>query len=389
MTAKKITFGMGGIFMPPIELNAQAVKRYEDEGLDFVCYWDQLCMTFPRSIWTPDIVPAAAVYDIDCYMDAFTLMTQAAMVTDKIELGIFAVDALRRPPPVLAQTFLTISHIAKGRAWFTLGAGEIKQFKPWSLPREKPFGHLEECIKIIRMLAETNDLINYDGPIWQLKNARLAFDPYGGKCPPLYVACGPGKGMEICGKHADGWGTFLPPSGPPDWYAEQVTEIKRQAKIAGRDPEQMTFFGGLCCIVAPTEKLVGEATHNLALRWDVASLVPGPSSWARFGVKSPLGDWSYPRDLIPMDWSREDALKIANQVSPEMVRNLRFCGTPESVAKQIQPYIDAGMNKIMIANYGELVKSGDWGDALAGQSVVSQTYDIIRKKNGMPPAQKY
>jgi len=382
----KISFGMGGVFAPPPELNAAAVQSYEAAGLDFVCYWDQLCMTFPRTIWTPDIVQAAEVYDIDCYMDAFALMTQAAMVTDRIELGIFAVDALRRPPPVLAQSFLTIDHIAKGRAWFTLGAGEVKQFRPWSIPREKPFGHLEECIKIIRMLAETKDLVNYDGPIWQLRNARLAFDPYENRCPPLFVACGPGRGIQICGDHADGWGTFVPPSGTPEWYAGQVDEVKRRAHAAGRDAENFTFFGGICCIVAPTDDEVTKATENLALRWDTAALVPGPSSWERFGAENPLGrDWSYPRDLVPMDWSREDALKIAQAVTPEMVRNLRICGTPQQVADQLQPYIDAGMNKIMIANYAELVLSGDWGDSMAGQNVVTQTMNIIRKRNGMSP----
>ena len=381
MARRKLEFGMGGVFMPPPELNAAAVQGYEAQGLDFVCYWDQLCMTFPRTIWAPDIVPAAAVYDIDCYMDAFALMTQAAMVTSRIQLGIFAVDALRRPPPVLAQSFFTIDHIARGRCWFTLGAGEIKQFRPWGLPREKPFGHLEECIKIIRMLAESRELVNYDGPIWKLKNAILAFDPYEKRCPPLYVACGPGKGIEICGNHADGWGTFLPPSGSPEEYAAIVREVKQRAEAAGRDPDQLAFFGGICAIVAPTEAQVAKATENLAIRWDVASLVPGPSSWARFGKTSPLGDWSYPRDLVPMDWSREDALRIARQVTPEDVRNLRVCGTPQQVADQLQPYIDAGMNKILIANYGELVLSGDWGDALAGQRVVAETYDIIRRRN--------
>ena len=175
MAAKNIKFGMGGVFMPPVELNAQAVQRYEKSGIDFVAYWDQLCMTFPRSIWTPDIVPAAATYDIDCYMDAFALATQAAMVTEKIGIGIVATDCLRRPPSVLAQSFLTIDHIAKGRAFFCLGAGEIKQFAPHGLPRDKPFAHMEEAIKIIRMLAESKVPVTYDGPIWKLKNAILAF----------------------------------------------------------------------------------------------------------------------------------------------------------------------------------------------------------------------
>jgi hypothetical protein len=38
MPAKKIQFGMGGVFMPPADLNAQAVQRYEQAGLDFVAY---------------------------------------------------------------------------------------------------------------------------------------------------------------------------------------------------------------------------------------------------------------------------------------------------------------------------------------------------------------
>jgi phthiodiolone/phenolphthiodiolone dimycocerosates ketoreductase len=224
------------MFMPPAELNAQARQSYEERGLDFVAWWDQMCMTFPRSIWTPDIVPAASVYDIDCYLDSYALLVQAAMVTEKIKLGIVATDCLRRAPNVLAQSFLTIDYIAKGRAFFTLGAGEVKQFAPYSLPRVKPFAHMEETIKIIRMLWETEGTVTYDGPIWQLKNAILAFQPYGNRMPPLLVAGGPGRGIEIAGKHADGWITFLPPSGSAEWYAEQVRVVKRHAEEAGRDP---------------------------------------------------------------------------------------------------------------------------------------------------------
>lgn len=384
MAKRDIKFGLGGIFMPPPELNAQAVRGYEQAGLDFVAYWDQLCMTFPRSIWTPDIVPAAEVYDIDCYLDAFALMTQAAMETETLEIGLVATDVLRRAPNVLAQSFLTIDHIAKGRSFYTLGAGEIKQFRPYSLPRTKPFAHLEEAIKIIRMLWESKDLVSYDGPIWQLKNAILAFEPYEQKCPPLLVAAGPGRGIQIAGTHADGWITYLPPGGSPEQYAEQVQSVRSHAEEAGRDPDEMSFGAALCCIIAPTEDKVDEATNNLALRWDAAALVPGPDAWGRNGIENPLGDWSYPRDLVPMDWSREDALRIAEQVQPEHVRKLRFCGTPESVADQLQPYIDAGLDMLLVGNYAELVLSGDWGDALAGENLVADMYDLIRERNGIP-----
>jgi phthiodiolone/phenolphthiodiolone dimycocerosates ketoreductase len=385
MTKKRLQFGIGGMLVPPAELNVTSVQRYEKEGFDFVAYWDILCSFIPRSIWTPDIVPAAEYFDIDCYMDAYALMAQAAAVTSKIEIGLFATDSLRRPPAILAQSFLTIDHIAKGRAWFAMGAGEAKQFAPYGLPREKPLAHLEECLKIIRLLGESDGLVDYEGPIWNLKNAILSLPPYNKKMPPLYVVTGPGRGMEICGKYSDGWGTFLPPTGSPEWYAEQVKNIKQIAEANGKDPEQLDFIGGVMAIIAPTEDLVDQATQSPALRWDAAALVSGPDAWKRFGQKNPLGEgWSYPRDLIPMDWSREDTLKIASQVAPEMLRNLRSCGTPQSVADQLQPYIDAGVNKILIANYAELVLTGGWGDATSGNGVISQTYDIIRKRNGMP-----
>ena len=70
----------------------------------------------------------------------------------------------------------------------------------------------------------------------------------------------------------------------------------------------------------------------------------------------------------------------------DAVRKLRFCGTPQSVADQLQPYIDARFNMILVGNYAELVLSGDWGDSMAGRSVVTETYDIIRRRNGIQPS---
>ena len=53
----------------------------------------------------------------------------------------------------------------------------------------------------------------------------------------------------------------------------------------------------------------------------VASIVPGGEVWRHYGQENPLGaDWAYARDLRPLEWSREDALKICDQVSPDMVR---------------------------------------------------------------------
>ena len=54
-----LKFGTSGVLYPPIVLSAQAAKGYEDAGVDSLAYWDQLNLITPRSIWTPDPVPAA------------------------------------------------------------------------------------------------------------------------------------------------------------------------------------------------------------------------------------------------------------------------------------------------------------------------------------------
>ena len=381
----EVAYALSGVLFPPPEQNINAVQYYEAAGIDVITYYDQLNLTIPRSIWTPDIVPAAAHFDIDNWMDVWSLMTSTAMVTDRVRIGLTATDALRRPPAVIAQQALSLDHFAHGRFFLTLGAGEVKQFTPYGLTRERPFTHLREAMKIIRLLWESDGPVSYDGPIWSLRNAILGLKPYEGRVPDLLVAGGPGRALEFAGALGDGWMTYLPPCGPPEWYAEQVATVRRHAEEAGRDPDALTFLAAFTGIIEDDEEAVEAACHNLALRWDTAALVPGGETWARLGLDNPLGpDWSYPRDLVPMDWSREEALKIADQVSPDTVRKLRLAGTPRQAAERIQPYIEAGATMVLVANYADLVATGDWGDALEGTTSCLRTYDILRELNGQP-----
>ena len=133
------------------------------------------------------------------------------------------------------------------------------------------------------------------------------------------------------------------------------------------------------------QEAVERALRNPAIRWDVAAFVPSTETWKEAGFTNPFGDaWSYSRDLIPTKWSREDALKIIEQVPPEAVRALRMCGTPEQVAKQIQPYIEAGCNHACVVNYAGLVGTGNWAAGATGSKVMDETFAHLRRLNGQP-----
>jgi phthiodiolone/phenolphthiodiolone dimycocerosates ketoreductase len=379
----KVKYGLFGVQFPPLELNAQAVKFYEQEGLDFVAYSDQTCFTIPRSIWTPDIIAAADRVDVDTALDPVVMISQAAMVTERIEFGLMAMDVFRRAPSVIAHSILSLDHISKGRTHFYLGAGEIKQFKSYGLTREKPMGRLEEAMQVVRLLVERTDPVDFDGRIWKLNKALMTAAPYGNV--PKIGCVGGGKGIEMAGRFGDGWGVFMPPCGEPELYAKQVKEVKEHAERAGKDPEQLVFQAAFMTLIERDEAAVQRATENLALRWDCAATLPSTEPWKSIGLTNPLGDnWVYSRDLVPAEWSREDALRIANQVSPETVRKLRICGTPEDAARQIQPYIEAGANYVWAANYSGLVSAGELGTGDTGVDPLLDTYATLRRINGQP-----
>ena len=379
---KKIKYGMFGVQFPPLELNAKAARYYEKAGLDFIAYSDQTCFTIPRSIWTPDIIAAAAYVDVDTALDPVVLIAQAAMVTEKIEMGLFAMDVFRRAPSVIAHSILSLDHISKGRAHFYLGAGEIKQFKSYGIPREKPMSRLEEVLKIVRLLVERTDPVDFDGQIFKMNKALMTAAPYNNVAPKIGCVGG-GKALDFAGRLGDGWGVFMPPCGEPELYAKQVKEVKEHAERADKDPQQLIFQAAFMTLIEKDEAAVQRATENLALRWDCAATLPSTEPWKAIGLKNPLGDdWSYSRDLVPADWSREDALRIANAVSPETVRKLRICGTSEDAAKQIQPYIEAGANYVWVANYSGLVSVGELGTGDTGDEPIFQTYDHLRRMNG-------
>ena len=375
----QLKFGTSAVLFPPIELSQQAAKGYEDAGVDFLAYWDQLSLITPRSIWTPDLVPAADYWNIDTWLEPWPAMTAGALATERIEF-MTVNDSIRRPPPIIAQLGLTMSHVSKGRFFQCMGAGETKQFTPYGLPRSKPFGHLEECLKLLDMYYRTNQPITYDGPIWSLKDAIVGLEPYQNRPPRLMVAGGPGKAMRFAATLADGWMTYLPCCASPEEYAEQVAELKRIAEQAGKDPDGLIIMAGLANLISEDESMLDEIANNAAIRWETAAMWPEGNSFRRLmGRDNPLGaEWSYPRDLIPMGIPREHALSIVAQITPDDVRRARFLGTPEQVADQVEPYLAAGVTHVLSYNFAGFV---DLRYTDGVNRAETQFFDILRKRH--------
>jgi phthiodiolone/phenolphthiodiolone dimycocerosates ketoreductase len=385
MPSQDLKFGSLTPHYPPMEGIVAAAKDVERRGLDFVAFGDQLQGTEPGSIMTPDIVPGKARITKRQWTDAFLQCTMAAMSTREIELTVFT-DALRRGPAILAQTAITLDHISHGRFFLTVGAGEAKQFRPFGFERNKPFLHLEEQLKILRLFFERREPFSYSGPIWSIDEVTLYTGPYDAKRSiPLIVMGGPGKAVEIAARHADGWLCFLPQMGTPEWYAEQVKQIRETRERDGKDPDAFRFMITAHSIISDDEDTIRRVSESPLGKWGAIVFVPGGRTWRRWGGEHPMGDdWFYSRDLEPNKWSREKTLAAIAKVPPKVVLASKFVGTMDSVARQVQAYIDAGATHVRMANYVSILEDGSFGTSDVGKSNLTvETMSLIRRNNGL------
>ncbi|MET0988480.1 MAG: LLM class flavin-dependent oxidoreductase [Steroidobacteraceae bacterium] len=373
-----------GAYAPLVDyrLARQAAIAAEQAGFDFLCFGDSINMWFPRGLWTTDFSPLAALADVDQVMDPWLMMADCATHTNKIVMGPSVCDAIRRNPTNYAQMLLTLDHMSQGRCFLGLATGEIRHFTAYGIARDKPLTRLEESVKIIKLLRDNNDPVSYDGPLWKLDRAILAIPPYNSASPPpIFVAGGAPRALRIAGEHADGWIGLAPIGGDVDELASCVRTIKQHATAAKRDPTQLTFMLQVMCLIAENEDEVEKMTHSPLLRWDSTALMIHGDDFEKwgFGPHPIKPDYNYSRDFTSMHWSTDDAWKVIDRTPPAIVRKTKIAGTPKEVARQVQPFIEAGMNWVNLCNWAMFVR-----DPAAGGDLVGETCNELRRLNGQP-----
>jgi len=348
MDIDDIRIGTEGTFLPPFENGVNTVKRLEELGYDSVWWADHLMAWIPESIWTPDIAEVAAYRDTPhVFFDALCTIAVAAWSTKRILLGTAVTETFRRHPAVLAQAFLTLDHLSKGRVILGIGAGEGENVTPYGIEWSKPVGRLEEAIKIIRLLWENDKKVDFDGKFWKLKDAILALDPYEkGKYPPIWIGAMRPKMLEMTGRLGDGW---LPSGLNLDLYREGLGIIRDSAKRAGRDPDEITpalyTYVFLDEDHAECHRMLGTPmAKNFAL------ILP-PEMFRRYGVQHPFGEnYNGLLEFVPTRYDRKTMLEALEKVPTKLCEDNFLHGTPDEVIGQIENYAKIGLKHVALNN---------------------------------------
>ena len=108
---------------------------------------DHMVSFWPDSIWTPEFTDlASASPSPHRHLDGLAVAAAAAVLTEKVPLVTAVVDTVRRHPSLLAQTALTIDHLAKGRFILGLGSGESENTVPYGFDFSRPVSRFEEAL---------------------------------------------------------------------------------------------------------------------------------------------------------------------------------------------------------------------------------------------------
>jgi coenzyme F420-dependent glucose-6-phosphate dehydrogenase len=254
--------------------------------------------------------------------------------------------SFRMHPAIVAQASATMAAMYPGRFWLGLGSGEALNEHIlggyWPETPER-IARMLEALEIIRKLFNSpNKDVKHDGRFYRLESTRLWTMP--DVPPPIFIATAGPITAKRTGQLADGIITV----GAPEQKIEQIFEKCREGCLdAGKDPDQFRYILQLHLSWAPTDE---EAMRNAVVEW--------PNG----GMKFPKQDIRNPSDFEQM----------AKLVRPEHFQGrMLISSDPEKHCREIQKYLDLGMDQIYLHNVGR--NQQEWIDVF-GREVLPKLH---------------
>ena len=282
--------------------------------------------------------------------DAWLMLAAIGAVTSHVELGTCVTDAIRRHPSAIALSTITLDRITKGRAILGIGAGEAQNVVDFGIEFSKPVSKFKEQLEVIEKLftSEPDRRVSYKGQYYSLIEACLQARSIRKPRPPIYIAAGAPKTLELCAKYGDGW---IPIGYTPELFKNHANVIRERAKEIGRDLNDFQFANDVD--VYFTED--GEEAWNKMKNAVKVSLykpellkVHNIQQDSEFDFRRYFTEYAMNKPEL-MEQMKKAALKIPDSVA----RSAIGVGKPEYVIQMLERFIEAGTNHFIIRFWGE------------------------------------
>jgi probable F420-dependent oxidoreductase len=240
-----------GVFLPVSGRAAsratlmQAAQQAERLGYDSVWSADRIIIpweiktTYPYSKEATFIVPPDRPF-----FEPLTCLAFLAGCTEKIMLGMSVMVMPYRHPLYWAKIATTIDQLSNGRLVMGVGVGWMQEeFEAMGAPF-KERGHVsDEQLRLLERLW-TDEHISFHGDHYNFDDIAFSPKPFQKPRIPIWVG-GEGKlAQRRAGTYGDAWFPYFVRITPKD-LSERFENVRRVAREAGRDPDQIAFA---CCL---------------------------------------------------------------------------------------------------------------------------------------------
>ncbi len=279
-----VDFGLGLLHGPPQGKPDQFLREL-DKTLP------QLQGHF-RSIWMTDHFQ----WEGQPTFEAWTVLSYIAARYPEFEVGPMVLGQNYRNPALLALMAASLQALSSGRFIMGIGAGwKEDEYLAYDYPYPSPktrLQQLEETLIIFKKMWEEPGQVSFDGVHYRVQDAWC--EPKPAAKIPILVGGGGYMTMKHAAKYADIWNY---PDAPLDRYVERQRILRRHLDEIGRDPATLrcSWFGRVA---------IGRTEAEAAAR--------GLSRENK--------------------WTRENA----------------FVGRPQSIAEQMNSFIEQGCDYFMI-----------------------------------------
>lgn len=263
--------------------------------------------------------------------DAFGVLTEIALKTDRIELGTGIVNHYSRGPASLAQAAASVSEVLDGRA-FNLGLGASSRAVIeglHGLAYERPYQRMAEALQLIR-LALAGQRLDFSGEVFRTRGFSLGVAPRGPV--RLYVAGFARPMLEVTGRYADGWLPNLPSR---RGFGALRADVAAAAERAGR--AMPTTAAYLYTMVGDDPAEVEEPQRR-TIAWYIAS--------GGAGYRSLLRRYGYGQlvEEVAALWREGRRAEARALVDSDVIRDLCVVGAARTVPEQLERFAQIGID---------------------------------------------
>jgi alkanesulfonate monooxygenase SsuD/methylene tetrahydromethanopterin reductase-like flavin-dependent oxidoreductase (luciferase family) len=175
----------------------------------------------------------------DGVWESVSIAAALASTTATINLGQSVVNAPYRSPAMVAKIADTIDEISAGRYVLGIGAGNTadSDYEAFGFPIDKRYSRFAEAIQIIHGLLKNGE-IDFTGEFYTAKQAELVLRGPRPEGPPITIAAGGPKMLQLVAQYADawnwwGWGETLDEISAR--LGALIVQLEQACDAAGRD----------------------------------------------------------------------------------------------------------------------------------------------------------